>query len=238
VHSHARIHAHTPSRRLDPHPHRITLVQQNHLFVLSNPYSFPCRNSSRIIARYLFTIPCFFHLVVYRYQGGLLLSVFIWNEVLWCFFALSCVCQGGKERSLNGVLENAAATRTRPAPVSGIDKPPWSPEGVSSVLSDGAVLDAAESWNWPATTHIQERREGAARGKFKAKHLSGFITESQALGGTLLEQFWTVLGACHPKLEENSLSRYCFRVLVLLADFSSQLKCSKTSRGRSHRSNL
>ncbi|KAF8330331.1 uncharacterized protein EI90DRAFT_2922149, partial [Cantharellus anzutake] len=46
--------------------------------------------------------------------------------------------------------------------------------------------------------------------KFKAitpKLLSGFIAESQALGGTLVDHFWIVVGQCHPQLEENSASR-------------------------------
>ncbi len=70
------------------------------------------------------------------------------------------------------------------------------------------ILTAAESWNWPFTSGIQA--SGEISGKFKAiapKLLSGVITESQALGGTLLDQFWVVVGQCHPRLAENSMSR-------------------------------
>jgi len=67
-----------------------------------------------------------------------------------------------------------------------------------------AILKAAESWNWPDTYRIQASGEKSSR--FKAvmpKLLSGFIAESQALGGTLLDQFWVVVGKYHPQLEEN-----------------------------------
>jgi len=69
-----------------------------------------------------------------------------------------------------------------------------------------AVLHAAESWEWPLTYHISKDQGG----KFRAvtpKLLSGFIAESQALGGTLVGQFWDVVGQCHPRLAENSASR-------------------------------
>jgi len=68
-----------------------------------------------------------------------------------------------------------------------------------------AILEAPEPWDWPLIYPIQD--PGDKGSKFKAitpKLLSGFITESQALGGTLLDQFWIVVGQCHPKLEENS----------------------------------
>jgi hypothetical protein len=70
-----------------------------------------------------------------------------------------------------------------------------------------AILNAAESWSWPLTLRIQGSGEKANDSKFKAitaKLLSGFIIESTALGGTLLDQFWLVVGECHPKLTENS----------------------------------
>jgi len=46
--------------------------------------------------------------------------------------------------------------------------------------------------------------------KFEASH-PGFVTsllfhlisESQALGGSLLDEFWQSLGKCHPRLEKN-----------------------------------
>ena len=46
---------------------------------------------------------------------------------------------------------------------------------------------------------------------FEAKHpglvtslLLRLILESQALGGTFLDEFWQHLGRCHPKLQKNS----------------------------------
>jgi len=69
-----------------------------------------------------------------------------------------------------------------------------------------AVLQAAESWEWPLTYHIS-KDQGS---KFRAvtpKLLSGFIAESRALGGTLVDKFWDVVGQCHPRLVENSASR-------------------------------
>ena len=68
-----------------------------------------------------------------------------------------------------------------------------------------AVLQAAESWEWPLTYHIS-KDQGS---KFRAvtpKLLSGFIAESRALGGTLVDKFWDVVGQCHPRLVENSAS--------------------------------
>ncbi|KAF8325089.1 uncharacterized protein EI90DRAFT_3129205 [Cantharellus anzutake] len=67
-----------------------------------------------------------------------------------------------------------------------------------------ALLKAAESWDWPLAYRIKS--SGGQDSKFKAimpKLLSGFITESQSLGGTLVDQFWVVVGQCHPQLEEN-----------------------------------
>ncbi|KAF8351177.1 hypothetical protein F5887DRAFT_196092 [Amanita rubescens] len=72
-----------------------------------------------------------------------------------------------------------------------------------------AIPTAAESWNWPVTSRIQA--SGESSGKFKAitpKLLSAVIIESQALGGTLLDQFWVVVGQCHPRLAENGRSRH------------------------------
>ena len=71
-----------------------------------------------------------------------------------------------------------------------------------------ALLEAAESWDWPLTYRIQS--SGSQDSKFKAitpKLLSGFIAESQSLGGTLVDQFWIMVGLCHPQLEENGASR-------------------------------
>ena len=71
-----------------------------------------------------------------------------------------------------------------------------------------AILEAAESWDWPFTYRVQG--SGERSGKFKVitpKLLSGFISESQVLGGTLLDQFWAAVSECHPRLAENSGSR-------------------------------
>jgi hypothetical protein len=49
--------------------------------------------------------------------------------------------------------------------------------------------------------------------QWEAKHpglvtnlLLHLISESQALGGSFLNEFWLSLGECHPRLQENSLS--------------------------------
>lgn len=66
-----------------------------------------------------------------------------------------------------------------------------------------AILTTAESWNWP---HVQ----GKFSEKFKTitpKLLSAVILESQTLGGIILDQFWVVVGQCHPRLAENGTSR-------------------------------
>ena len=71
-----------------------------------------------------------------------------------------------------------------------------------------ALLKAAESWDWPLMYCIQT--SGSQDSKFKAitpKLLSGFIAESQSLGGTLVDQFWIMVGLCHPQLEENGALR-------------------------------
>ncbi|KAF8330339.1 uncharacterized protein EI90DRAFT_3124372 [Cantharellus anzutake] len=65
-----------------------------------------------------------------------------------------------------------------------------------------AVMEVAESWDWPPTYRIRASGDR----DFKAvtpRLMSGFIAESQALGGTLVDQFWIVVGKCHPRLEEN-----------------------------------
>jgi len=69
-----------------------------------------------------------------------------------------------------------------------------------------ALLDAANSWSWPPTSRIQQSGAISTRSKFKAvtpKLLAGFLSESVKQGGTLLDQFWFIVGGCHPKLEEN-----------------------------------
>lgn len=87
-----------------------------------------------------------------------------------------------------------------------------------------AVLEVAQSWDWPLTYHIQV--SGDRGSKFKAitpKLLSGFIVESRALGGTLVDQFWVVVGQCHPRLEENSTSKFP-PAWTHSADIPSQLR--------------
>ncbi|KAH7885711.1 hypothetical protein F5I97DRAFT_1808679 [Phlebopus sp. FC_14] len=71
-----------------------------------------------------------------------------------------------------------------------------------------AILEVAESWEWPVVARLQATGEQA--GKFKAvtsKLLSGFIKESHGLGGSLLDHFWDVVGGCHPQLAENEKLR-------------------------------
>ena len=63
------------------------------------------------------------------------------------------------------------------------------------------ILEVAESWNWPVISRIQFK-------VIMPKLLSAAIIESQVLGGTLLDQFWVVVGRCHPKLAQNSRSRF------------------------------
>jgi hypothetical protein len=72
------------------------------------------------------------------------------------------------------------------------------------------ILEAAESWEWPDASRIQA--SGEISGKFKAltpRFLSALILESQALGGTLLDQFWDAVGRCQPRdrFAENGRSR-------------------------------
>jgi hypothetical protein len=64
-----------------------------------------------------------------------------------------------------------------------------------------AILEAAT---------YRTQGSGKHSGKFKAitpKLLSAAIIESQALGGTILDQFWVVVSQCHPTLAENGRSR-------------------------------
>ena len=66
------------------------------------------------------------------------------------------------------------------------------------------VLEDAKSWNWPIVKRIQQSgNEGKA---LVPNLLSCLIKESQALGGTVLEQFWETVGKCDNKLKENSTS--------------------------------
>ena len=72
-----------------------------------------------------------------------------------------------------------------------------------------ALLDAANSWSWPPMSRILQSGAISTHSKFKAvtpKLLAGFISKSVKQGGTLLNQFWFIVGGCHPKLEENSQS--------------------------------
>ena len=77
-----------------------------------------------------------------------------------------------------------------------------------------AVLKNAASWDWAPTKRKQQ--SGKSSSKFEAithKFLLALITESENLGGTVLQQFWSELGNCHPRLEKNSGScpRYRYR---------------------------
>ena len=72
---------------------------------------------------------------------------------------------------------------------------------------DDVALAFLKVWEWPITARVQDSGETSSRSKFKAitpKLLSGFITQSQLLGGTLLDQFWDRVEECHPKLRDNS----------------------------------
>ena len=76
-----------------------------------------------------------------------------------------------------------------------------------------AVLKIVEAWEWPITSS----GETSSRSKVKAimlKLLSSFITQSQLLGGTLLDHFWDRVEKCHPKLKDNSGSM-CHAVFTL-----------------------
>ena len=72
------------------------------------------------------------------------------------------------------------------------------------------ILEVAESWEWPDASRFQA--SGEISGKFKTltpRFLSALIVESQALHGTLLDQFWDVVCQCQPRsrLAENGRSR-------------------------------
>ena len=82
---------------------------------------------------------------------------------------------------------------------------------VSSIMEQHALalLKAAESWDWPKNDRIQA--SGTRSGDLFAitpKLLSGFISESQHLGGTLLDQFWAVVSLCDPTLAANGWPRF------------------------------
>ena len=66
------------------------------------------------------------------------------------------------------------------------------------------VLEDAKSWNWPIVKRIQQ--SGNKDKALVPNLLSCLIKESQALGGTVLEQFWETVGKCDNKLKENSMS--------------------------------
>ena len=88
--------------------------------------------------------------------------------------------------------------RSRPAPMIPEDKE----------MHALAILETAGSWNWLDASRFQA--SGKFSGKFKAItpiFLSTLIIESQALGGTLLDQFWDVVSQCHPRLAQNGRSR-------------------------------
>lgn len=70
------------------------------------------------------------------------------------------------------------------------------------------LLDTVEACSWPVAFCDTSPGPGASPQSkgvtVTAKVLSGFITESIKLGGTLLEYFWVVVGKCHPELGRNS----------------------------------
>jgi len=83
-----------------------------------------------------------------------------------------------------------------------------------------AILEAAEAWKWSSTM----RTEASGVAAITLKLLSGFIAQSQVLGGTLLDQFWLLFGSCHPRLNENSGSTYSHKDVIFYIDFSLQFK--------------
>jgi hypothetical protein len=59
-----------------------------------------------------------------------------------------------------------------------------------------------ETRNWPIVKRIQQSgNQGKA---LVPSLLSCLIKESQALGGTVLDQFWEAVGKCDDKLKDNS----------------------------------
>lgn len=63
------------------------------------------------------------------------------------------------------------------------------------------VLEDAKSWNWPIVKRIEQ---SGNQGKAIVPNLlSCLIKESQALGGTVLEEFWETVGKCNDKLQDN-----------------------------------
>ncbi|EDR03341.1 uncharacterized protein LACBIDRAFT_331683, partial [Laccaria bicolor S238N-H82] len=63
------------------------------------------------------------------------------------------------------------------------------------------VLEDAKSWNWPIVKRIEQ---SGNQGKTLVLNLlSCLIKESQAVGGTVLEQFWETIGKCDNKLKDN-----------------------------------
>jgi len=70
-----------------------------------------------------------------------------------------------------------------------------------------AILQAAESWEWPHVKRVPV--SGNQDSQFKAvtpRFLRHLIVHSQRLGGTVMTRFWTQLGSCHSLLRENSES--------------------------------
>lgn len=85
-----------------------------------------------------------------------------------------------------------------------------------------AILGVAESWSWPITLPKQKSGTISPGGKYKsvtAKLLSGFIADSVSWGGTLLDQFWSVVGDCDSRLNRNSES-WLFRMNFLKSTFT------------------
>ncbi|KAG6867614.1 hypothetical protein C0993_000512 [Termitomyces sp. T159_Od127] len=69
-----------------------------------------------------------------------------------------------------------------------------------------AILDAAEAWDWPAPPCLDVGASTNKASVFKVvcrRLLLCLILESNNLGGSLLEIFWSEIGRSHPQLLEN-----------------------------------
>jgi hypothetical protein len=69
-----------------------------------------------------------------------------------------------------------------------------------------AILKDPEIWEWPIAQRIQD--SGKQGGKYKPETLTPkllyhLIVESQTLGGTVVDQFWSKVEQCHPVLKRN-----------------------------------
>ena len=70
-----------------------------------------------------------------------------------------------------------------------------------------AILGDNEFWEWGPAQHFTE--PGEFGGKYKTvagKLLSGFLSESYTLGGTLVDKFWSTIEQCDVRLQRNGVS--------------------------------